>query len=300
MAHNFESKAQKKLIEAWTHDSYTKGVASQQFDWTGVAEIRLRSVVAYDLQEYDWQKVNGSRFGPLIEVEDEVQTLTIEQDYGWNLAIDKRNNTSTLMEKAAGSISNRQVREKLIPQMDMWAIYAWATGRGVQNFGSTGGGIVKENVSLSKSNVLETIMGHGNEMSNKLVPVENRVCFIRKSESLKLKLADQIVGTQATVQDMARRIIKRGELGMVDSTHIVDVPDVYFPDGLLYLIVHRGSVINPVKVSTNRILETHPDIDGAVSQGRYLYDAFVIAKKSNGVLAAWSGAAGGTGATGET
>ena len=286
MGHNFESVASKKLVEAFYHKSYTQGMFSNRYDWTGVATVRLRSVMSYPLQAYDWDEVSGSRFGPLIEVEDETQSLTVEQDYGYNLAIDKRNNTSTLMEKEAGSIAARQNREQVIPRMDKYRLSAIASGNGVANFGTTGGGIIKHNVALTKTNSLETLMTHNNEMSNLLVPVEDRVMLIRKSEALKIKLADQIVGTQTSVQDMANRIIKRGELGMIDSTHIVDIPDPYFPAHVLYMIVHKESVVAPTKIETLRILREHPDVDGPVVQGRYLYDCFVIAKRANGVLVA--------------
>lgn len=288
MGHNFESKAAKKLVEAFSHESFTEGVFTNQYDWEGVDTIRLRSVVSYPLTQYNWQDVTGaSRFGPLIEVEDEIQPLTLSQDYAYNLAIDKRNNTSTLMEKAAGSIASRQIRERLIPQEDIYRLNAIATGYGVTGFGGAGGGTIKHNVTLTKTNALATIFGHGAEMSNLLVPKKNRVLFIGETASLNVKLADQIVGTGATVQNMAGQIIKSGELGTFNQMHIVEVPDTYLPAHCLYMIVLKDAVVAPTKIKTMRVLNEHPDIDGAVAQGRFLYDCFVIAKRANGILVAY-------------
>lgn len=287
VGHNFESKAAKKLVEAFSLESLTEGVFTNQYDWDGVDTIRLRSVMSYPLQQYNWQDVTGaSRFGQLIEVEDDFQPLTITQDYAYNLAIDKRNNTSTLQEKAAGTIASRQIREQLIPQVDKYRLAAIASGNGVTGFGTTAGGTILNNVALTKTNALETLMSAGVTMSNLLVPKKGRVIFIKESESLKVKLADQIVGTGATVQSMAGQIIKSGELGTLAQMHIVEVPDSYMPAHVVFMCVLKDAVVAPTKIRTMRILTTHPDIDGSVAQGRFLYDCFVIGKRANGILVA--------------
>lgn len=289
VGHNFESKAAKKLVEAFSLESLTEGIFTNQYDWTGVDTIRLRSVMSYPLTQYNWQDVTGaSRFGPLIEVEDDFQPLTIEQDYAYNLAIDKRNNTSTLQEKAAGSIASRQIREQLIPQVDKYRLAAIASGHGYTGFGTAGyGGIIKHNVSLTKTTALETLLTNGAEMSNLLVPKKGRVLFIKETASIQVKLADQIVGTGATVQSMAAPIIKSGEMGQINQMHVVPVPDDYMPAHVTYMIVLKDAVVAPKKIETMRILNQHPDIDGAVAQGRFLYDCFVIGKRANGVLVAY-------------
>ena len=295
MSFNFESKAAKKLVEAYSKRSITEGVFSNKYDWDGVATIRLRSLPTYQLQEYDWDKTNGSRFGTLVEQEDKVQPLTITQDYAWNIAIDKRNNTSTMMEKAAGTITANQVKYQLIPQTDKYRLAAIAAGNGVEGFGGAGGGTIQYNVSMTKSNAVETIMSSNATMNN-LFATEDRVLFIKETEVIKLKLADQVLGAGATVQNAADRIIKRGELGVIDGLHIVKVPDSYMPDGVVYMIVAKDAVVAPTKIKTLRVLNEHPDVDGAVCQGRVLYDCFVIAEHANGILVA-SSASGATGQT---
>lgn len=287
MAHNFESKAAKRLVEAYYKRSITDGVFSNKYDWDGVATIRLRSLPTYQLQAYDWDKVDGSRFGPLVEQEDKVQPLTITQDYSFNIAIDKRNNTSTLQEKAAGVITANQVKYQLIPQTDKYRLNAIATGNGVTGFGTTGGGTIQTGIALTKSNAIETIMTSNATMNNKFA-TEDRVLFIKETEVIKVKLADQVLGAGATVQDVADRIIKRGELGVIDGLHIVKVPDSYMPTGVVYMIVAKDAVVAPTKIKTLRVLNEHPDVDGAVCQGRFLYDCFVIEEHADGVLVAKS------------
>ena len=298
MAHNFESKAAKKLVEAFYLESLTDGAFTNKYDWEGVDTIRLRSVDVVDLNQYNWQKTDGSRFGTLTEIGDTYQALTVNQDYAYNIAIDKRNNTSTLMEKAAGSVAAREIREVLVPMVDEYNLAAIANGHGVTGFGSTGGGQIRTNCSLSKSNVLEHILTSAAMMNNRKVPKKGRVLWVKETEAIKVHLADQIFGSGATAQTTAQQIIKSGSLGSFAGMQIVPVPDDMMPDGVLYMIVLKDSVVAPKKIETMRILTQHPDIDGAVTQGRFLFDCFVIGKKADGVLVARSDAGGATGETG--
>lgn len=292
-SYNFATKASPKVAEAFFKESITEGIFSKDYDWTGVATVRVYSVDDLEMNDYDWDATSGSRFGTLTELGDSVQELTVNQDKSFNGAIDKRNNTSELMIKAAGKVLARQTRNVIIPMVDKYRLAALAAGNGVTGFGGAGGGFIKYNVSPTKSNILETIMTHNAELNNALVPRKGRVLYIKESEFIKCKLADQIVGTGATVQDVAKGVVVNGEMGSIDGLRIVPAPDSYMPDGVLWMIVTKGCAVSPKKVETMRVLEDHPDIDGHVVQGRMLYDCFVLAKKANGILVA-SSAAGGT------
>ena len=293
-SYNFATKASPKVAEAFSKASCTEGLFTQDYDWTGVATVRIYSVDDLPMQDYDWDATSGSRFGSLTELGDTIQELTVNQDKSFNGAIDKRNNTSELMIKAASKVMSRQTRNVIIPMVDKYRLAALAAGNGVTNFGTAGyPGTIAYNVSLTKSNVVENLMGASAAMSNKLVPAEGRVLFIGETEAIKVKLADQVLGTEATVQDVAKGIVVNGELGKIAGLHVRIVPDVYMPEGVVYMIVTKGCAVSPKKIETMRILENHPDIDGHVVQGRMLYDCFVLAKKGDGIYVA-SSAAGGT------
>ena len=292
-SYNFATKASPKVQEAFYKASVTEGLFSQEYDWTGVATVRIYSVDDLPMQDYDWDATSGSRFGSLTELGDTIQELTVNQDKSFNGAIDKRNNTSELMIKAASKVMSRQTRNVIIPMVDKYRLAALAAGNGVTGFGGAGGGTIAYNTSLSKTNVLENLMTASAAMSNKLVPAEGRVLYMGETEAIKVKLADQVLGTEATVQDVAKGIVVNGEIGKIAGLHVRIVPDVYMPDGVVYMIVTKNCAVSPKKIETMRILEDHPDIDGHVVQGRLLYDCFVLAKKANGIYVA-SSAAGGT------
>ena len=72
-AYNFATKASPKVAEAFYKESLTEGIFSQDYDWTGVATVRVYSVDDLPMQDYDWDATSGSRFGTLTELGDTVQ-----------------------------------------------------------------------------------------------------------------------------------------------------------------------------------------------------------------------------------
>ena len=128
----------------------------------------------------------------------------------------------------------------------------------------------------------------GEEIENVVV---GRIVSVAPHEnSDHLQICQLDVGTGATVQDIASRIIKRGELGTLDGMHIVKIPDSWMPENVLYMIVAKNCCVAPKKIETLRVIENHPDIDGHVVQGRILHDCFVLEKKAGGILVAKSSA----------
>lgn len=277
MAINLASKASSKVVERFKIGSMTEGLFSNKYDWTGVATVRVYSVDTLPLQDYDKTLLDGSRFGPLTEVGDTIQEMTVKDDKSFNGSIDKGNNTQQLMIKSASSVLRRQTDEVLIPYVDAYRLNKLAEGAGTKAYST----------SLTKSNVVETLMTAGAAMSNDKVPRKGRVLYIGETEAIKIKLADQIIG----VDKLAEKSIVNGVQGTIDQMQVRIVPDSYMPTGVTFLIVLKGVAVAPQKIETYRILEEHPDIDGHVVQGRFMHDCFVLETRNKGIYAAYSGAA---------
>lgn len=275
MAINLASKASSKVVERFKIGSMTEGLFSNKYDWTGVATVRVYSVDTLPLQDYDKSLTNGSRFGPLTEVGDTIQEMTVRDDKSFNGSIDKGNNTQQLMIKSASSVLRRQTDEVLIPYVDAYRLNKLAEGAGSKAY----------NTALTKSNVVETLMTAGAAMSNDKVPRKGRVLYIGETEAIKIKLADQIIG----VDKLAEKSIVNGVQGAIDQMQVRIVPDSYMPTGVTFLIVLKGVAVAPQKIETYRILEEHPDIDGHVVQGRFMHDCFVLETRNKGIYAAYSG-----------
>ena len=274
MAIHLAEKASPKVVERFKAKSFTEGLFTSAYDWTGVATVKVYTVDNLPLQDYDKTLADGSRFGALTEVGDTVQEMTVTDDKSFNGSIDKGNNTAQLMIKAASSVLKRTTDEVLIPYTDKYRLNKLAEGAGLSKTG----------VSLSKTNALQTIMEAGAAMSNELVPMEGRVLYIGQTAAINVKLADQVVG----VDKLAEKVIVNGVVGAIDGMQVRIVPDSYMPEGVVFMIVTKGCAVAPKKIETYRILEEHPNIDGHVVQGRFLHDCFVLETKSKGIYVARS------------
>lgn len=272
MAINLAEKASPKVVERFKAKSFTEGIFTSAYDWTGVATVKVYTIDNLPLNDYDKALTTGSRFGALTEVGDTVQEMTVTDDKSFNGSIDKGNNTAQLQIKAASTILKRTTDEVLIPYVDKYRLGKLAAGAGLSGTG----------VSLTKANALQTIMEAGAQMSNELVPMEGRVLYIGQTAAIHIKLADQVVG----VDKLAEKVIVNGVIGAIDGMQVRIIPDSYMPEGVEFMIVTKGVAVAPKKIETYRILEEHPDIDGHVVQGRFLHDCFVLGTKAKGIYVA--------------
>ena len=270
---NLATKASEKVVERFKIGSCTEGLFTNEYSWKGVRTVEVRSIDNLPLNDYNATLTDGtSRFGALTEVGDTIQTMTVAQDKSFNGVIDKANNTSVLMTKAAGKVLRRQTDEVLIPYVDKYRLEALAKQAGSGYFlGST---------ALSSSNIIEHIMKANAVMSNNLVPDTGRVLYMGYSRAVDLKLASQVVG----IDKLGEQAIVNGVMGKVDKCQVRLVPDNYMPTGVNFMIVKTGVACAPKKIETYRVLDNVHIVDGSLVQGRLMHDCFVLAAKNKGVL----------------
>lgn len=283
MAINLASKASPKVVERFKIGSCTEGLFSNDYEWTGVATVRVYSVDTLPLQNYDRTKVDGSsRFGTLSEVGDTYQEMTVEDEKSFNGTIDRGNNESQLMIKSASRVLRRETDEVLIPYVDKYRLNKIAAGADAS--------MTDSGITLSKANVIEAIMTGNAKLSNELVPDTGRVLYMGYTEAIKLKLADQVVG----IDKLGETAIVNGVCGKIDKCQVRLVPDSYMPTvgtganakAVKFMIVKTGISLAPKKIQTFRVLtETHI-LDGAMVQGRLLHDCFVLTTKKKGIYLA--------------
>ncbi len=263
------------MVERFKIGSVTEGLFTSKYKWTGVATVQVYSVETAELNDYDKTKVDGtSRFGTLVEVGDTVQEMTVTDDKSFNLSIDKGNNTAELMIKSASSVLRRETDEVIIPYVDKYRLKKLAEGAGdYTEFAS---------ITFDTKTAVQTLLKAAAAMSNKMVPKEGRVVYIGETDALSVKLDDKLVN----IDKLGENSIVNGATGKIAGMQVKVVPDSYMPEGVVFLIVKKGVACAPKKIETYRILEEHPDIDGAVVQGRLLHDCFVLETQKDGILAA--------------
>jgi hypothetical protein len=222
--------------------------------------------------DYDRTKTDGtSRFGTLTEVGDTYQEMTVNDDKSFNGVIDKGNNTSQLMIKAASKVLKRQTDEVLIPYVDKYRLTKMANGAKTVTVNAT---------ALTKSTILEAIFKSGAAMSNLLVPLAGRVIYIGETMAVNMKLADQVVGLEKAGQ----AAVVNGVCGTIGGMQVRIVPDVYLPANVSFMIIKKGVACAPKKIETLRVLDNQYVVDGHIVQGRLLHDCFVLGAHSDGIL----------------
>lgn len=278
MSVNLMTEAQGKINERFRLKSVTEGIFSNEYKWNGVKSIEVYTATAYDLVSYDRGDADGtaSRFGTLHEVEDTKQTCEITQDKAFNLSIDSGNAVQQKHIKKAAEIMKMQVEEKYIPLVDKYRLGVLATGAGN----------VAYSQSFSKSTIVDGLMTARAAMGNNNVPMGNDVVFIGETEAIKLKLADQVI----SIESVGEKPLVNGVLGKIAGMQIRVVPDSYMPANVLFMVVHKGCAWAPEQLRTLRLLNEHPDVDGVVLQGRFIYDCFVNTTKNKGIYVATSAA----------
>lgn len=262
---NLTKKASPKVMERFKFASCTEGLFSNDYDWTGVSTVQIYSVDDLPLYDYNPERIDGgSRFGPLVNVGDTIQEHTIKDNKSFIGAIDETYNTQQLQIKQAGKVLRRQMDNVVIPYVDKYRLRKLASSAS-----SSYGNIAS--ATLSKSNILETIMSVNAAMSENLVADTGRVCYMTYGDSIKLKLADQVVG----IDKLGEKAIVNGVMGKVDKTQIRLVPSGYLPNNVKMLFVKTGICFAPKKLASYKVHNGGHILDGKIVTGHLLHDCFV-------------------------
>lgn len=270
MAINLAGKYEKKIAERFTRSSFVAPNVSDDYSFEGVRSVSIYTPQTVGINDYVREGLN--RFGTPGEMQDEVQVLTLSQDKGFSITIDRGNNSDQMMVKNAGRMLNMQIAERVVPFMDQYALNAFAHQAG-QIVGVS---------EPTKSTIVGMIFDGAYALDNALAPDEGRVLYLPACYYNMVRLSSEFQG----VDTLADRALEKGCVGTIADMKCIKVPDRYFPDGVYFIIAYRGSVIFPCKLKTARILTDVQGIDGAVLEGRNYFDAFVIGAKADGVYVA--------------
>ena len=273
MAINLASKYEDKILQEFTHASFIQNNVSGEYDLTGVKSVTIYTPVTVELNDYN-RKATANRFGTPTEMEDTVQELTMSQDKGFSITIDRGNNSDQLMIKEAGKMLGLQVNEQVVPFMDKYAFKQYAVNAGA----------VKGITKPTEKTIVSAIMAAETALTNALVPAENRYLYIGASMYNLLRMSSEFLA----VDTLANKALSKGVVGQIADMTVVKVPDSYLPEDCYFIVMYKNSGIMPVKIKTQRILKEVAGLDGSLLEGRYYFDAFVLGTRAAGIYAAVS------------
>lgn len=195
------------------------------------------------------------------------------ENKSFNIAIDKTYNTDQQMMKEAGHVMGEQVREQFVPTCDKHILKKWAEGAGhtVELGAAT--------TSVTGKTLITGLLALETHYNNKFVDLNNRYVAVRFADLALLRDSDR----WANVEAQTDKYLVRGKFEEFGTLKIFGMPDDWFPANVRMLAFQSKAVLSPMKIKTTRIITDSENIDGAILQGHFYYDAFVVGRRCDGV-----------------
>lgn len=270
MAINLATGYGKSIAAAFSSASFVKDKTGTGFDFSGVKGLMVYTPRTVEMVDY--QRSGANRYGEPTEMEDTVQEMMMERDRSFSLTIDKGNNTEQMMTKNAGAMLQLQLQERVAPEVDTYALYRFAHQAGT---------VASTASALTKTTVIDAIADGIEALDNACVPQDNRYIYLSASVYKLLKTSTEFLG----IDSLGEKALAKGIVGEVSGAKVVKVPAKLMPKDCYFIIAHRDAVLVPYKIEDAKIHMDPPGINGALLEGRNLFDAFVVGARSGGVYA---------------
>lgn len=275
MAINLADKYSAKVAERFAHKAYSAGIAGNAYDFDGVKSIKVYSIDTVPLGNYT--RSGSSRYGTPTDLTDSYQTMTMTQDKAFTYIIDKGDDKEQLNIKKANKALAREIDERINPHLDKYNFAAWVKGCG-QTVSAA---------SINKSNALELVQDATEKLDEQACPDSGRTLVVTNNFFKLLKQNANFVYTDKLAQDS----MVRGKVGELDGMVIRKVPNNYFPSGVVAMVAHSSALLNPMKLKEYKIHVDPPGINGNLTEGRLLHDAFVLDAKADAIVVICTSAA---------
>lgn len=265
---NYASKYSKQIDQVYTHESFVAPLAGGKYEFSGVRSLKIFSPETVPVTDYDPDEGYGApkRMG------NGVQEMTVTQDKKFTLIIDKGDKVSTNGTMEAGARLKQQMNEQVVPMQDKYAL---------AEFAKQAGTVAGISAPSGEKGVFKALVAARTAMNNKLVPADGRYCFIGSTFAANLIESGVVVANP----QIAGKSYTKGDIGRVLGFKIIEVPDDYLPANCFFICIRSESVVNPHKIHDATVMKSEL-YNGDRMNGRFLYDAFVLGKKSSGVYAA--------------
>ena len=274
MAINLADKYSPKVAERFAHKAYSAGIASNAYDFDGVKSIKVYSIDTVPLGNYT--RSGSSRYGTPSDLTDSYQVMTMTQDKAFTYIIDKGDDKEQLNIKKANRALAREIDERVTPHLDKYNFQRWiaACGQAVIASATIGNG-------TSQTSPLSMVQDATEMLDEMACPESGRTLVVTSNFFKLLKQNPNFVYTDKLAQDS----MVRGKIGEIDGMSIRRVPNSYLPTGVVGFVCHSSALLNPMKLKEYKIHVDPPGINGNLTEGRLLHDAFVLDAKANAIVA---------------
>ena len=266
MAIEYASKYSGKVDERFAVAALTNQAVNNDYEFTGVDTVKVYSVPTVELNDYSL--TGTSRYGTPTDLQNETQTMLLQQDKAFTFVIDKKSEDDTQGAMEAGRALRRQVDEVIIPTVDKYRLGVMVEGAGKS-----------ATAAVTKDNAYEVFLDGMNALRDAGVPVTGRLAYVSPEFYKAIKLDNSFVKSG----DASQNMLVTGSLGLVDGANIIPVPTSYLPTGVAFLLTHKVATVGPVKLESYKIHDNPPGINGKLVEGRIRFDAFVLNQKKGAI-----------------
>ena len=267
MAINLAIKYGPQIEQGFTHESYVKNHCKAKIDFTGAKTVRVYELKTTPINDY--KRSGSSRYGDLKDVDDIVHEYTMSQDKSFTGVVDKGDESEQTIKNKAGQWLRQELSEQSVPTADSYAL-----SRMVDL-----GKVVTISAAPTKSNIITEIFKARTWFNNHRVPFKERVLFVQSRFIPDIMLSNEWVG----LDSLAGKQLPTGTVGKVAGFTVVEVPDSCFDTNHYFTAIHSSAIAFPYKLNSTKIHTDPVGINGAVIEGRQLYDVFVLGSKANAV-----------------
>lgn len=273
MAIYLHAKQCKEVAERFYKESITESSFSKNLDakFTGVKTVIVPSIDVVEMNDY--KRTGANRYGDPTDLQDTKQEFTMKKDRSFTFIIDKGDNAEQNMMKDAGAAVQRQLREVVTPEIDIYRLAQWAANAGQK---------VTLSAALTKDNILGDVIDAKIALDNKLVPAKNRTLYVGSVAYKALLGCEEYI----RLNDLGSKSLVNGKVGEIMGMDVKCVPDTYLPSGVAFMVILKDAAISPVKLHEFKIHKDPPGISGHLCEGRFIYDAFVLDTKKDGIYVA--------------
>lgn len=268
---NLVTKFLPYVDEIFTTESKTSLLTNQDFDFDGAKTVKVYKISTADMEDYDRSGTSGnfSRYGVIQGLDATTEEFTLTKDRSFTFVIDKLDMDETGGVLEGGTALSRQLREKVIPEVDTHTYGVMCKNAGFKPAA----------VELTKENICIEILKGNTALDNAEVPENGRSIVVTPDTYLLIKQCKDII----METDIGNELRLKGVVAMIDGAMVIKVPSGRLPNDFGFMIAHPCATVSPTKLSEYKIHEDAAGISGSLVEGRICYDSFVLDNKAKAI-----------------
>lgn len=269
MAIELAEKYLPYVDEMFTTESKKAVLTNQDFTFESAHSVKIYKVSTGEMNDYGRNDDGNARYGKAKNLNATTQRCELTRDRSFTFAIDALDEDETVGALNASSALARQVREKVIPEVDTYTYGKICRGAGHK----------PDAVELTETNIYDEIIKAGNALDDAEVPETGRVLVVTPGTYRLMKKCKEIV----LETDIGENMRLRGVIANLDGANVQKIPANRLPARFGFMLAHPCATVAPTKLADYNTHHNPPGINGDLVEGRIVYDAFVLENKSKAI-----------------